>query len=372
MATLPIPSTPPPPPSAQPRGGKGERIPDAPLPSFDEAPSDEDKTIAKPRTFPPSASVPHIGSAPPAPGAQSAAAPEPFGAGVWASAPAWASDVGEAVRGRLPLPLRDKVQGYPAAKVLAASTLVAFAFFGVFAAVGGAVYRLAKSGSQSEPERAAAVATESTAAGLASASHDAPAEPKAKAPEAVKAPDEATVLLELADSLLTQRRDAEVPSLLGRLIARRPDLKHDARVKRLFLSTAASNDRRAASDAHALLIGPMGETGAALVYELSIKPDVRDATRTRAQTFLKSGDFERVASLPVYAAAKLRSAKTCEDKHALLEFAGKVGEKEVLAYLRELEQQTSCKPEDMVHCQPCMRSDSRLADTIAKLERSVH
>jgi hypothetical protein len=44
----------------------------------------------------------------------------------------------------------------------------------------------------------------------------------------------------------------------------------------------------------------------------------------------------------------------------------------VLGYLHELEGQTSCKPEDLVHCQPCLRNDSRLSDTIAKLEHPAH
>jgi hypothetical protein len=188
--------------------------------------------------------------------------------------------------------------------------------------------------------------------------------------EPQKPADEATVLLDLADALFAQHRDADVPALLARLIARQPALKDDERLKRILVTAAASEDRRAAADAHALLTGPMGETGAALVYELSLKPNLREQVRSRAQSFLTSKDFERTAPLPVYAAEKLRNAKTCEEKHALLDFAGNVGGKYVLAYLHELDGQTSCKPDDLVHCQPCLRNDSRLSDTIAKLERT--
>src|SRR6185369_13869253 len=121
--------------------------------------------------------------------------------------------------------------------------------------------------------------------------------------------------------LLAQHRDAEVPALLQRLVARRPELATDERLQRSLLAAASSDDRRAAADAHALLTGAMGETGAALVYELAFKPDVREPVRQRAQAWLSSKDFERVAPLAVYAAAKLRLAKTCEDKHGLLDFA---------------------------------------------------
>jgi hypothetical protein len=181
--------------------------------------------------------------------------------------------------------------------------------------------------------------------------------------------DEGAVLLDLADSLLAQHRDAEVPSLLGRLLARRAELKDDARLKGILLQTAASTDGRAASDSFDLLAGPMGETGAALLYELSLKRDLNDTSRRRTERWLTGKDFERVASLPVYAAEKLRSAKSCEAKHALLDFAGDAGGKWVIDYLHELDEHTSCSASDLEHCYPCMRSDGRLRSTIAKLER---
>ncbi len=186
---------------------------------------------------------------------------------------------------------------------------------------------------------------------------------------ALKSTDEPSALLTLASSLLDQHRAAEVPALAARLLARHPELVSDERLQHVVLAAAASSDTQAATDAFALLTGPMGETGAALVYALSLKPDARRSARQRAQSYLSSKDFERVAALPVYAAEKLRSAKSCEDKRGLLEFAGQVGGPQVLDYLKELERQTSCGPEDLDHCFPCLASDHRLADTIAKLDR---
>jgi hypothetical protein len=180
---------------------------------------------------------------------------------------------------------------------------------------------------------------------------------------------EAGVLLALASSLLDQHRDGAVPAVASRLIARHPELVRDERLQRVVLRAAASSDTRAATDAFGLLTGPMGEAGAGLVYALSLEPGVRRGVRERARTYLASKDFERVASLPVFAAEQLRSAKSCEDKRGLLDFAARVGGPEVLAYLKELERQTSCGPEDLEHCYPCLASDHRLADTIAKLEQ---
>jgi hypothetical protein len=358
--------------SASPDGAHEGRVAagtayDAPLPSFEAPPPDTDLTVPRlPSTSPPpprGGSEPRLGTA----RAQSTAAPEVSGSTLWASAPMWLANAGEAVRGALPLALRDRLHAFPGAKVFALSAGVGVAFFGAFATTGALAYRALKTSDTASATTSATPPAETpsptadTAAGTVTAT-PAPA-------QAVAAPaDEPKVLLDLAESLLAQHRDGDVPSLLGRLIVRRPELKDDERLKRLLLSAAASDDRRASSEAHALLTGPMGETGAALVYELSLKPDVRDPVRLRAQNWLTSKDFERNAALPVYAAAKLRSAKTCEDKHALLDFAGAVGGKYVLSYLHELEGQTSCKPEDLVHCQPCLRNDSRLSDTIAKLE----
>ena len=338
---------------------------DTPLPSFDAPPPDTDLTVPRlPSTIPPGrASEPRLVTA----RAQSTAAPEASGSSLWARAPMWLGTAGEAVRGKLPLALRDRLHAYPGAKVFVLSAGVGLAFCGLFAATGALTYRALRA-----PDAASATSTPATPAEVslpapleAGTAADAPATPPPAAPTSA---DEPKVLLDLAESLITQHRAGDVPSLLGRLIVRRPELKDDERLKRLLLAAAASDDRRASSEAHALLTGPMGETGAALVYELSVKPDVRDPVRLRAQSWLGSKDFERNAALPVYAAAKLRRAKTCEDKQALLDFAGAVGGPYVLAYLHELEGQTTCKPDDLLHCQPCLQNDSRLSDTIAKLE----
>jgi hypothetical protein len=364
MAMQPAPATPE---SARDGRAAASTAYDAPLPSFEAPPADTDLTVPRlPSTIPPPPRTPELGFG--AARAQSSAAPEVSGSGSWARAPMWLANAGEAVRGKLPLALRDRLHAYPGAKVFVVSAGVGLAFFGVFATVGATAYRAWRApvptSAANHPAPTEASPPEAVPAGT---SVVAPAEQ-----HATLAADEPTVLLDLAESLFAQHRDADVPSLLGRLITRRPAFKDDERLKGMLLRAAASDDRRASSEAHALLTGPMGETGAALVYELSLKRDVREAVRVRAQNWLKSKDFERNAALPVYAAAKLRSAPACEDKHALLDFAGAVGGPYVLGYLHELEGQTSCKPEDLVHCQPCLRNDSRLSDTIAKLEHPAH
>jgi hypothetical protein len=178
------------------------------------------------------------------------------------------------------------------------------------------------------------------------------------------------VLVSLAESLAGQRRDAEAVAVLDRLIARTPELRSDPRVAKLLLQTVYSDDREAAKGSFALLEGPMAEAGAALMYELSLSRDVRDGPRRRAETWLKSKAFDRVSPLPLYTVVKLRYAKTCEEKRSLLGLATAGGQL-TLDYLRELEARTTCAPDDMDNCYPCLRSDSRLADTIATLAKRL-
>jgi hypothetical protein len=278
---------------------------------------------------------------------------------------------GESLRARLPVGLQERIEGVPAVGLIVGGGALTVLLLAALGLTARTAYRAASS----TPTASAIEAKDATStAPAADTGTEAKTEPAAKAadsPEAkpVATKDEATVLLDLGNQLLTQRRDADVPPLVARLIAREPARKDDPRVGKILIAAASSDDRKAAADSHALLTGPMGETGAALVYELSVKSGVRDGIRTRAQTWLGSREFERVASLPVFAAQKLRAAKTCEDKHALLDFAERAGGKHVLEYLKEVEKKKVCAPEDLVHCYSCMRNDNKLSDVIASLER---
>lgn len=283
----------------------------------------------------------------------------------------------DSARKYLPPDLQKKVEKVPRGALLGASVAAGICVVGLMTVTAMAAAR-----ALSSPSEATASASETTAARTesqpASAAPEAAeaaspqlaaAAPKVEAP-AGKA-DEASVLLDLAESLIAQKREADVIPILERLIARQPELKDDARVGRILLTTAAVEERRASTGSYALLTGPMGEAGAALMYELSQKKDVRDGVRRRAAAWLDTKEFERVAALPVYAAVRLQKADSCEDKHGLLDFAGNAGGKYVLTYLQELDRRKLCAADDLVNCYPCMRNDNLLSETIAKVERST-
>jgi hypothetical protein len=264
--------------------------------------------------------------------------------------------------GKVPGFLRSKLAGVPVSALLASGVFLAAVV------VVGVRFGMRSDAPKSQVEASRALNDQEV---------EATAAPAAKASEeklvANSAPpgDETQILLAQAERLLAERRDTEVGPLLDRALARNPELKGDARVAKILRRTASSDDRVAAADGFAMLTGPMGEKGAEVLYEISLDEKVRKGVRVRADGWLHSKDFDRTASLPLYAAVKLRSAKTCEAKQSLVEFAADAGDKHVLEYLRELDKKTVCSPEDLENCYPCMRSDTRLENSIAKLTKRI-
>ncbi|MGC4089328.1 MAG: hypothetical protein QM756_15865 [Polyangiaceae bacterium] len=185
-----------------------------------------------------------------------------------------------------------------------------------------------------------------------------------------RAEDEGTLLLNSANAFASDGRDVEAVALVERAVLRNPELRTDERVAKVLLRTVYSEDKNAVSTSFALMEGPMLERGAELMYELSLASSVQEAPRRRAQSYLRSKEFTKTASLPLFILVKLRQAKTCEDKRALLGLANGGG-RQTLEYLRELEAHTTCSPDDLVNCYPCLRVDSRLTDTIATLSKRV-
>lgn len=179
---------------------------------------------------------------------------------------------------------------------------------------------------------------------------------------------EAPILVSLAENLLAARRDTEAVPVLERALARSPKLTDDPGFVRVVKRAALSEDRLAAAQAYALLVGPMGERGAEILYEISVSPASRPSVRERAAYFVYTKDFERKAPLPLYAAFKLVSAPTCEAKKSLLPFAAEAGGRHALAYLKELDQRKVCTLDDLDNCYSCMNSDEELPRTIAEIE----
>ena len=182
---------------------------------------------------------------------------------------------------------------------------------------------------------------------------------------------EATLLLALAENLMDAGRDAEAVPVLERALARTAGIANDPTFLRIVKRGALSEDRLASTQIHALLIGPMGERGAEILYEISTSRTARKGVRERAISFIYTKDFENKAPLPLYAAFKLLTAPTCEGKKSLLAFAAEAGGRHALEYLRELDEHKVCSLDDFDNCYPCMNLDDALPRAIEKIEQRL-
>jgi hypothetical protein len=244
-----------------------------------------------------------------------------------------------------------------------------------------AVVRLAKSANEPrsivEAARANADASEASSAKEApTASERTESAPAAVAPSApsaapsANATDESTLLLNLASTFASEGRGNQAVAVIERALLRNPELRSDERVGKILLQTAQSDDKSTSNASFALLEGPMGERGAQLMYELSLMHSGTDNARKHVEGWLRSKDFVRVAPLPLYVLVKMRQAKSCEDMRALLGLAS-AGDRQTLDYLRQIQAHTTCSPDDLVNCYPCMRADNRLSDAIASIEKRL-
>lgn len=354
---------------------------DAPLPSFDltleSKPEPRRGPPPPPRRAPASTVPPQSRSAETsAPSVPSIPGPAPLPQDLTTASAARTPPVlarlsayADAHRERLPAPLKRLFSNTSGTAIGLGALAVGTVLIGGLGFAAVATFRSLTAPAQSGSS--AGELAESAPSAADSAPVAAPSAPLPAAPSnAGAALDEPTILLAQAERLLDEGRHADVLPLIDRLIARSPELKSDARVARILAKTAASNNARAAAESFSMLKGPMGEAGAEILYELSLRSDVAAGVRKRAELWLLGKEFARTAPLPLYAAVKLRQAKSCEEKHALLPFAADAGGKYVLEYLRELDQKTVCSPEALDDCFPCLRNDDRLSKALAKLQAS--
>lgn len=179
------------------------------------------------------------------------------------------------------------------------------------------------------------------------------------------------MFLSLANDYVRDHRESEAVALVGRVLAREPELKDDERVITLLTKTVRADGPQAIDDSFALITSILGEKGAEVMYSLAVDPLLKEPLRRRVETWLASKDFDRVSSSALYSAVKLRNAKTCDQKHALLSLSAEVGGKQTLELLRDLDAHTICGASDLKNCYPCLAADSKLKDSIQRLEKRL-
>ena len=93
--------------------------------------------------------------------------------------------------------------------------------------------------------------------------------------------------------------------------------------------------------------------------------------RTKAEEWLATEQFRRVAPPALAIAGRLRTTRACSDKRALLETAAATGDRRTLDYLKILAVKGGCGRRGRADCFPCLREDDKLAGAIATIERRL-
>jgi hypothetical protein len=177
-----------------------------------------------------------------------------------------------------------------------------------------------------------------------------------------KYPRDPTIAVELARELFAKKNYTGTVGAIGRALSIDPTYQNNAQVASLVFQTAQV---KASSDAaFALLEGAMGSRGADIAYDLVTTEKVRPWVQTRAETFLQSKSFEKVATPGLRAIVKLRYAGGCEEKRAAFAELKKTSDERALFELVPLQDKSGCGARKKDDCYPCLRTSNDLDDAI--------
>ena len=178
-----------------------------------------------------------------------------------------------------------------------------------------------------------------------------------------KYPKDPNIPLEMARDLAAQKDWPGVVGAVGRALSIDARFQGNAQVASLVFQTAQV---KVSSDAaFALLEGAMGSRGADIAYDLVTTSNVRPWVQTRAETFLQSPSFEKVATPGLRAIVKLRYSAGCDEKKALFTELKKNSDERALFELVPLQDKTGCGARKKDDCYPCLRTSNELDDAIA-------
>ena len=183
-------------------------------------------------------------------------------------------------------------------------------------------------------------------------------------------PRDARLALQVAHAALDAKDYVKAVGGVGRTLNLDPSLADDKQIASILFQTAQV---KPASDASfALLFGPMGARGPDVVYDLAATEVVKLWVRARADTWLRSPEFGKVATPALSIAVALRFATGCPQRAALLARAKTDGDVRALGYLNQYKVTTGCGRRHRDDCYACMRADSRLADAMAAIHDRTH
>ncbi len=272
----------------------------------------------------------------------------------------------DALRAKLPIGLQSALRNVPSPALFGGAAVL------LLLLVGGSIWALSGSSAPSTPP--SPVATGSAPVEPRKPAKEGPfarpdelAEAKSGGPQAYeslleKYPRDPNIAVELARELFAKKNYTGAVGAVGRALSIDSTYQNNAQVASLVFQTAQV---KASSDAaFALLEGAMGSRGADIAYDLVTTEKVRPWVQSRAETFLQSKSFEKVATPGLRAIVKLRYAGGCEEKRAAFPELKKVSDERALFELVPLQDKSGCGARKKDDCYPCLRTSNELDDAI--------
>jgi tRNA A-37 threonylcarbamoyl transferase component Bud32 len=139
-----------------------------------------------------------------------------------------------------------------------------------------------------------------------------------------------------------------------------------AELVRIVMRAASKPDT--SDEAFGLLQDSLGAQGIDALIDLAERKDVPSLTRARASKLLGDPALRAGASPATMVMLDLNAATTCEARRQLLAQAREHGDVRALAPLRAMKNRRGCGSRGRHDCNPCLRSDDALEQTIAAIE----
>jgi serine/threonine-protein kinase len=183
-----------------------------------------------------------------------------------------------------------------------------------------------------------------------------------------KDPDRADVHMLLERAFTGVRNTREAIREAGLWLASDAKAAADLKLQEDVRNAALVKDTQ--DDAFALLEGRMGSRGIDILYDVAYGTSGRmyPQAATRAKRSLEFEDVRARASPALAVLLDFREARTCDEKHALLERARDQGDARLLSVLQPYEASRGCGFLGRSDCYPCMHRDRMLEDARSAIE----
>ncbi len=183
-----------------------------------------------------------------------------------------------------------------------------------------------------------------------------------------KDPDRADVHRLLERAYVGVRNTREAMREAGLWLTADPRGASDLKLEEEVRNAALLKDTQ--DEAFALLETKMGPRGIDILYDIAFGTSGRlyPQAAGRAKRSLDVAEVRSRASSALAVLLEFRDAKTCEDKHALLDRARDHGDARLLAALQPYESTRGCGFIGRSDCYPCMHKDRLLWDAKSAIE----